>query len=111
MQGSDLKREVLVEPPPEYKNDGMIWRMKKAANGLYDEDRHLYLKIDEALKELGCKEVTGDDTMYTYHDEKGKLSGLVYLYAENFNSTGTKEFHSKVTDLLQKRFTFRKGEE
>ena len=24
MQGGDLKREVLVEPLPEYKNDGMI---------------------------------------------------------------------------------------
>ena len=24
LQGSDLKREVLVEPPPECKNNGMI---------------------------------------------------------------------------------------
>ena len=111
MQGSDLKREVLVEPPPEYKKEGMIWRLKKAANGLYDGGRHLYLKIDEVLQELGCKKVTGDDAMYTYHDEKGKLIGIVSLYVDDFNSAGTKDFHKKVTDPLQKRFTFGKKEE
>ena len=111
LQGSDLKREVLVEPPPEYKNDGMIWRLKKAANGLYDGGRHLYLKIDEVLKELGCKKVTGDDAMYTCHDENGKLIGIVCLYVDDFNSAGTKEFHKNITDLLQKKFTFGKKEE
>ena len=85
--------------------------LKKAANGLYDESHHFHLKIEEVLKELGCKKVTGDDTMYTYHNEKGELSGLVYPYAEDFNSAGTKEFHSRVTDPLQKRFTFGKTDE
>ena len=111
LQGSDLKREVLVEPPLEYKNNGMIWRLKKAANGLYDGGRHLYLMIDEVLKELGCKKVTGEDAMYTYHNENGKLSGIVCLCVDDFNSAGTKEFHRKVTNLLQKRFTFGKKEE
>ena len=69
------------------------------------------MKFDEVLKELGCKKVTGDDAMYTYHNENGKLSGLVCLYVDNFNSAGTKEFHNKVTNLLQKRFTFGKREE
>ena len=89
----------------------MIWRLKKAANSLYDGDCHLYLKIDEALKELGCKKVTGDDAMYTNHDKNGKLSGIICLYVDDFNSAGTKEFHKKVTDLLQKRLTFGKKEE
>ena len=83
LQGSDLKREVFVEPPPEYKKEGMIWKLKKAANGLYDGGRHLYLKIDEVLKELGCTKVTGDDAMYTCHDETKKLIGIVSLYGWN----------------------------
>ena len=29
-QRSALKKEVIVEPPPEYKHDGMIWVLKKA---------------------------------------------------------------------------------
>ena len=111
LQGSDLKREVFVEPPPEYKKEGMIWKLKKAANGLYDGGRHLYLKIDEVLKELGCTKVTGDDAMYTCHDETKKLIGIVSLYVDDFNSAGTKDFHKKVTDPLQKRFTFGKKEE
>ena len=55
--------------------------------------------------------MTGDDAMYTYHNENVKLSGIVCLYVDDFNSAVTKEFHRKVTDLLQKRFTFRKKEE
>ena len=62
-----MKREVLLEPPPEYKNEGMLWRLKKATYGLYDGGRHHYLKIDEVLKEFGCKKVKGDDTLYSYH--------------------------------------------
>ena len=42
---------------------------------------------------------------------KGELSGLVYPYAEDFNSAGTKKFHSRVTDPLQKRFTVREKDE
>ena len=93
LQGGDLKREVLVEPPPEHKNEEMILKLKKATYGLYDGGHHLYLKIDEVLKELGCKKVTGDDALYSYHDKKGKLIGLVCLYVDNFNSAGTTEFH------------------
>ena len=36
LQGGELKREVIVEPPQEYKTEGMIWRLKKATYGLYD---------------------------------------------------------------------------
>ena len=50
-----MKREVLIKPPPEYKNEGMIWKLKKATYGLYDIGRHLYLKLDEVLKELSVR--------------------------------------------------------
>ena len=69
------------------------------------------MKIDEVLKELGCKKVTGYDALYSYHNKKGKLTGLVCLYVDDFNSAGTTEFHREVTDPLQKRFTFGKREE
>ena len=35
---SYLKEEIIVEPPPEYKNDGMIWVLKKVVNDPYNED-------------------------------------------------------------------------
>ena len=47
----------------------MIWMLKKVANGIYDEGRHFHLKIEEVLKELGCKKVTGDDAMHTYRNK------------------------------------------
>ena len=79
-QRSALKKEVIVEPPPEYKHDGMIWVLKKVVNGPYDEVWQSHLRIDEALKQLGCKKVARDEYMYNYHNEQGELNGLVYSY-------------------------------
>ena len=111
LQGVELAREIFAEPPPEFKRDGIIWRLKKAANGLYDGGRHLYLRIDEVLRELGMKKVTGDEALYTYHDENGKLAGLVCLYVDDFNSAGTEKFHNLIIKPLQRKFTFGKKED
>ena len=110
-QRSTLKKEVIVEPPPEYKHDGMIWVLKKAVNGPYNEVRQSHLRIDEALKQLGCKKVAGDEDMHTYHNEQGELNGLVYSYTEEFYSAGKEEFHDTITDTLQKRFAVRRKDE
>ena len=85
--------------------------LKKVVNNPYNEGRQFHLKIEEVFKELGCKKVTGDEDMYTYHNEQGELNGLAYPYAEDFNSAGTEEFHSRVTDTLQKRFAVGREDE
>ena len=105
MQRSALKKEVKVDPPSELKNDGMIWVLKKVVKDPYDEGWQFHLKVEEALKELGCKNVTRYVSMYTFHNRQGELNGLVYPHAEDLNSAGTEEFHSRVTDILQMRFT------
>ena len=110
-QRSALKKEVIVEPPLEYKREGMIWVLKKAVNGPYNEVWQSYLRIDEALKHLGCKKVAGDEDMHTYHNEQGELNGLVYSYTEEFYSAGKEEFHDTITDTLQKRFAVRRKDE
>ena len=110
-QRSALKKEVIVEPPPEYKHDGMIWVLKKVVNSPYNEVRQSHLRIDEALKQLGCKKVAGAEDMHTYHNEQGELNGLVYSYTEEFYSAGKEEFHDTITDTLQKRFAVRRKDE
>ena len=110
-QRSALKKEVIVEPPPEYKHDGMIWVLKKVVNCPYDEVQQSHLRIDEALKQLGCKKVAGAEDMHTYHNEQGELNGLVYSYTEEFYSAGTEEFHDTITNTLQKRFAVGRKDE
>ena len=67
LQGKNLDRLIYVEPPPEMKKTGMVWKMNKTANGLYDGGRKFYLKVDEVLRKLGHKRLTGEEAMYTFH--------------------------------------------
>ena len=45
LQGKTLQRKVFVIPPPEAKQDGKLWLMKKAAYGLIDGSRLFYLEL------------------------------------------------------------------
>ena len=51
LQGTPLEREVYVEPPPEMKVEGEIWRLNKAGYGLYDSARSWYLNVAKYLGE------------------------------------------------------------
>ena len=52
LQGSDLDREIFVKPPKEAKMDGYLWKMKKAAYGLYDASRRWWVKVMEVMEVL-----------------------------------------------------------
>ena len=43
LQGSDLDRDIFVKPPKEAGMDGYLWKMKKAAYGLYDASRRWWI--------------------------------------------------------------------
>ena len=46
IQKSNLKEGIIVELPPEYKNKGMIWALKKVVNNPYNEGRQFHLKVE-----------------------------------------------------------------
>ena len=75
-----------------------------------EEDIYTY-ELMKSLESLEWKKVTGDDALYTFHEENGNLSGLVCLYVDDFNSAGTERFHNLITKPLQQKFTFGKREE
>ena len=45
LQGEDLNRDIYVTPPKEANMPGLLWRMKKAAYGLYDTSRRWWIKL------------------------------------------------------------------
>ena len=111
LQGKEITRDVFVEPPSDYKKEGKIWKLKKTVYGTYDGSRNFYLSVDETLRKLGCKKVTGEEALYTFHDENGKLAGMVGIHVDDFNAAGNEYFHEKITDELQKIYVFGKIEE
>ena len=50
LQGEHLDQDVFVKPPPEVHVEGEIWKLNKAAYGLYDSARKWYVEKIEAIK-------------------------------------------------------------
>ena len=76
LQGSDLDREIFVKPPKEAQVEGYLWKMKKAAYGLYDASRRWWVKVMEELKELGGRTLVGDESTIYFHKD-GEFAGII----------------------------------
>ena len=109
LQGRSLKRKVFVIPPPEAKQDGKLWLMKKAAYGLIDGSRLFYLQLKEKLEQLGMREVSGNSALFTMHSD-GKLIGLVCSHVDDLLMAGNEKFKTILTDKVLKMFKFSKVE-
>lgn len=91
LQGATLQKDIYVEPPPEEKRDGKIWKINKAAYGLYESACQFYICIVEELEKLGMRHVTGDEAvLYNRVDEK--IEGCIVLHVDNFLVTGSPLF-------------------
>ena len=65
LQGTPLDREVFMEPPPEFKKTGIVWKLKKTVYGLYDASRSWYFAVKAELTNFGMKSVSGDNAFFT----------------------------------------------
>ena len=79
LQGSDLDREVILIPPPDYMKyeDGkkIYWKLVKPLYGLNDAARRWWKKLDNEMLSRGCSRVIYDKAVYTYF-KYGELQGL-----------------------------------
>lgn len=77
--------------------------------GLDDASRKFYLKIKEALQELGLKTLLGDDAL---HDENrnGNLLGINLSHVDDFTIAGNEEFLRRIVKGISDRFTVSKIE-
>ena len=109
LQGSELDREIFVQPPKEAKMDGFLWKMKKAAYGLYDASRRWWIRVMEVMQSLGGRTLVGDESLIYFHRD-GKLIGLISLHVDDFQGTGNETFFTEVMDVLCKSFKISKRE-
>ena len=109
LQGEKLERDVFVIPPPEVRKFGKLWKLQKSAYGLYDASRKWFLAVKAELLEMGMKPVSGDDAVFTKHEE-GQLTGLCIMHVDDFLVGGTEAFESMLNNKLKKRFSFGRTE-
>ena len=103
LQGKQMSREVFIEPPPEAKVPGHIWRLKKCMYGLQDASRQWYLSVVSALKSLKCIQLKLDPAVFVYL-VSGRLCGLIIIHVDDFLHIGNAEFHCNVVKKLREIF-------
>ena len=95
LQSRTLDRDVFVEPPPDIKKQGVIWKLKKPLYGLDDASRKFWLQVKEVLMEIGLKVMEGDEAFYYLH-QSGELMGAVIMHVDDFTLAGTEDFIKEV---------------
>ena len=102
-----IRRTPFLLWPPVKKE---VKILKKIVCGTNDGACSFYLSMNETLKKLGGKQVTGDDAFYTFHNKKGKVIRLVRLHVDDLYVAGDEEFRQNVNEPLKKRYVFGKEE-
>ena len=111
LQGTELDRELYMEPPPEEKKPGVIWRLKKAVYGLNDASRRWWEKCSAELEGLGCVRSLFDPALFLYFDTNGKLSGIICLHVDDkLGCGGSEDFMCKVWEKLDEKLVVGKTE-
>ena len=99
-----IEREVYVEPPPDVKKIGLIWRLRKTAYGLCDAAREWHISLVKELVSLGCKQSELDKAAFRYYDDSNVLQGIVLIHVDDIICAGGDNFKSKVVRGIVDKF-------
>ena len=70
-------------PPKDVREDGVIWKLKKAAYGLDDALRNWYFSVKDYLLKLGCTQSELDKALFRL-TRNGKLEGIFLMHVDEF---------------------------
>ena len=103
LQGKPIEREIFLNPPPEVKQDGVVWKLNTCVYGLNDASRKWYFKVHEELSKLGVQVCKYDAGLFYWHNN-GKLEGIISTHVDDFCWGGTSQFEQHVIDKIRKIF-------
>ena len=103
LQGENLTREIYMEPPPEAKVQGKIWKLKKAVYGINDAGRRWYFRVGRAMQNIGWEQ-SKLDSCFFFHHKEDSLDGLVILWVDDFFLACSAECEKKVTADIEAQF-------
>ena len=75
LKGEKIDRRVILKPPICVKTNKK-WLLKKCVYGLRKASRRWYLKLDEALTQLGLGNISLDEGVYVWR-KNGEFKGMV----------------------------------
>ena len=103
LQGKELEREVFVLPPKDVREDGVIWKLNKAAYGLDDASRNWYFSVKDDLLKLGCTQSELDKALFR-RTRNGKLEGIFLMHVDDFLFAGSEVFNQSVIGPISEKY-------
>ena len=99
-----------MEPPPEQKKQGKIWKLKKAVYGMNDAGRKWYFKVEETLNRLGCSKSKLDHCLFI-STKNAQLIGILLVWVDDIFYAGTQMFEEQVIRKVGEEFLIGRTEE
>ena len=96
LQGDEMKRDVFVLPPEEFREEGKVWKLIRTMYGLNDAPREWYNRVEHELTLRHGKRSSFDNALFIWHNEQGELIGILALHVDDFSYCGTHHWHSTV---------------
>ena len=103
LQGKTINRDVYVDPPKEFNQKGMIWKLRKCLYGLSDASRSFYLSVKETLQNLGCETTNLDHAIFFFKVD-GVLQGAVLAHVDDFIFGGSSVFQDRVMRPVKEKY-------
>ena len=104
LQSRTINRNVYILPPPEARQDGILWKLKKTVYGLDGASREWYFSVKDLLLKNYCKQSSLDKALFRWYNKKGQLEGLILLHADDFLLAGSDNFAVLVTKKIADAF-------
>ena len=102
LQGKPIERDIYIQPPAGFSENGTIWKLKKVVYGLNDAARNWYFSVAEELQRLGLKQSLVDKALFRSYSDDGSLQGVFLIHVDDFLIAGTQEFNIKIESITKK---------
>ena len=103
LQAEQIGRDVYINPPPDARKSGIIWKLNKPMYGLGDSSRKWYFTLKEHLIKVGCIMSQLDKTVFRYY-ENNKLGGILVTHVDDVLYAGNTKFCQIVIKSIMKTF-------
>ena len=70
LQSRTINRNVYILLPPEARQDGIIWQLKKKVYGLDNASRKRYFSVEDLLLQNDCKQSSLDKALFRWCNKK-----------------------------------------
>ena len=103
LEDKEINRQVYLEPPKDFAQEGKVWLLKKTVYGLLGKSKSWNTRVKEELLKLNVKVSKYDLGLFIYQYRR-TLHGLLVTHVDDFLWAGSQVFVKNVINQLHKNF-------